>query len=50
MITFAVATSEAAVGALVTEHPADRSTTHPSAANLSLDRAFGPINGTPHIS
>jgi hypothetical protein len=49
VITFAVATSEVAVAALVTEHPANCSATHPSAANRSLDRALGPINRAAHI-
>ena len=37
------------VAALVTEHLANRSATHPRAANRSLDRALGPINRASHI-
>jgi len=50
VITFAVATSDVAVAALVTEHPADRSAAHPSTANRSRHRALGPINAVAHIS
>jgi hypothetical protein len=49
VITFAVATSEVAVAALVTEHPANRSAAHPRAANRSPDRTLGPINRASHI-
>ncbi|SFK27283.1 putative transposase [Bradyrhizobium sp. Gha] len=48
MITFLVATSEVAVAAFITEHPANCSAAHPSIAKHSMDRAFGPINRTLH--
>jgi hypothetical protein len=47
--TFSVAKSIVAVAAFVTEQPADRSATHPSAANPSLHRALCPINAAAHI-
>ena len=37
------------VAALVTDHPANRSAAHPSAANRALHRALGPINALAHI-
>jgi hypothetical protein len=49
VITFLVATSGVAVAALVTDHPANRSAAHPSAANRALHRALGPINALAHI-
>jgi hypothetical protein len=49
VITFSVATSDVTVAAFVTEHPANRSATHSSAASRSLDRALGPINPASHI-
>jgi hypothetical protein len=50
VITFSVATSDVAVAALVTKHPANRSAAHHSTANRSRHRALGPINGAAHIS
>ncbi|UPK20593.1 hypothetical protein [Bradyrhizobium sp. 131] len=41
--------SDVAVAALVTAHPANRSAAHPSAANPSLHRALGPANGAAHV-
>jgi hypothetical protein len=49
VITFSVATSEVAVAALVTKHRANRSATHPTAANRSLNRGLCPINPAAHI-
>jgi hypothetical protein len=49
MITFSAAPSDVDVAALVTQHLANRSAAHPSAANHSLDRAFCPINSAVRI-
>jgi hypothetical protein len=50
VITFSAAMSDVTVATFVTEHPANRSAAHPSAANPSLYRANCPINGAAHIS
>jgi hypothetical protein len=49
VVRFSAVTSDVAVAAFVAEHPANRPVTHPRAANPSLDRALGPINGVSHI-